>query len=234
MAECRQLICDQPAEFEVTVRYFGGVRERKALYCIEHLTRVQEAIATRETSETSEITNIRPLRGTIVTDESPSAAAENLITNLKHERARLNDENQNLERVNADLKRDVAAADAAIGRLKDSEHRLKGSLTAEQKRVEALVRLLHEIANEAEDSEQANALSENIDDRLEELGLSSRIKHYEIIVTVPAQVRIKVDARDKDAAREMFNQGKVEWRSEDYEEWLEDDTEVVEIIEVQS
>jgi hypothetical protein len=226
--ECRQLICDQPAEFEVTVRYFGGVRERKALYCTEHLTAVQEALATRETSE---ITHIRPLRGTTMTDPNyPGSYPPEAVTEIR----RLNDDNQNLESVNVDLKRDVVAADAAIGRLKEANQRLAVDYETVERQRDGLVAALHSYANDVEEgTDSAEVVVERIDNLLKNLSLPARIKHFEIIVTVPAQVRVKVSAKDKDTAREMFDQGKVGWRSEDYEEWLEDDTEVVEIIEVE-
>ena len=227
MAECRHLLCLQPAEFEVTVRYFGGVRERKALYCAEHLSVVRLNLATRETSE---ITNIRPLRGTAMTEESPSAAAENLITNLKHERARLNDENQNLERVNADLKRDVAAADAAIGRLKNTNNTLAEEIGDLRKSRDALVEHLHALAN-AFEAEGSMVYRDTIDEKLEELGLPSRLKHFHLVFTVPTQIRLEGDYPSKEAMQAAFEAGSINWNVSDYEEILDDDTKIIMIEE---
>lgn len=226
MAECRHLLCLQPAEFEVTVRYFGGVRERKALYCAEHLSVVRLNLATRETSE---ITNTRPLKGTTMTEESPSAAAENLITNLKHERARLNDDNQNLERVNADLKRDVAAADAAIGRLKDNNHSLREEITGYQKRQEALVSSLHALADNAED-EGRQDLAEEVDALLAEHNLKPRKQEYTIEILVPTRLHLHVTARSMNHARTLYEAGDIDWNVADGEV-QDDDIKVLDISE---
>lgn len=182
------MLCLRDAESQVTVRYFGGVRERKYLYCADHLSVVQLNLAGRETSE---ITHIEPIeKGTTVS------------------------------------KKDIDFQ-AAITRLKES-------LTKEQKRVETLVTALHEIANEAEASDQSSALPENIDDLLEELDLPSRKKHFELIFTVPVQLRVEGDYASKEAMREAFNRGEIKWEVTDFEETIEDDLEIIEIVEMQS
>ena len=97
---------------------------------------------------------------------------------------------------------------------------------------DALVTFLHEIANEAEQAEEPNALADNIDDRLEELGLPSRKKRFEMVFTVPVRLRVEGDYVSKEEMREAFERGTIGWTVTDYEDTLEDDLEVVEITEV--
>jgi FtsZ-binding cell division protein ZapB len=247
MAECRHLLCLQPAEFEVTVRYFGGVRERKALYCTEHLTRVQEALATRETSE---ITNIRPLKGTTVTENQIPLTANEEISNLKAALTlrdleigglrlevegavgQVEDRDQkiaNLESVNADLKRDVAAADAAIGRLKDNNHSLREEITGYQKRQEALVSSLHALADNAED-EGRQDLAEEVDALLAEHNLKPRKQEYTIEILVPTRLHLHVTARSMNHARTLYEAGDIDWNVADGEV-QDDDIKVLDISE---
>lgn len=138
-----------------------------------------------------------------------------------------------LKKALANRNQTVSFANEEIAKIKQSRETMRKDLGIMRKDRDALVTDLHRMANEAE-STQTRVETDDIDDLLEELNLPSRKKPFEIIITVPVQVRVECEAKDKQAARDMFTQGKIEWRVEDFEETIEDDTEIIEVIEKSS
>lgn len=228
MAECRQLICNQQADFEITVRYFGGVRERKAFYCTEHLTRVQEAIASRETSE---ITHIRPIeKGTNMSTEYEQYAAE-----IAEKEAKIASLEADVTRLTAEIQQannTIAFANEQIGQFKRAETDLKNSQASLKSIRDALVRLLHDVANSDDGTGPSLSIVDTIDERLEELSLPGRKKHFEMVFIVPVQLRVGGDYATEEAMREAFDAGRITWDVADFEETREDDIEIVTIEEV--
>lgn len=126
---------------------------------------------------------------------------------------------------------EIERKEAEIANLKDKNARLTEEIGAERKNVDDLVHLLHALANAAE-AQESMVYVDTIDERLEELGLASRKKHFEMVFTVPVQIRVEGDFTSKEAMQTAFEAGSIDWNVADYEETLDDNLQVIEIAEM--
>lgn len=245
MKMCRHLLCDQKADFLVTINRAGA--SKTAPYCTEHLTRATEAI---DKTEGATLTNVRPIeKGTTVTNENPGPypgpplTANHEIAQLKHqiEGLRLETEGYAVQLENRDkaitgLKESISSRDQQITNLEHDNSQMKATLRNRDARVnsllttqDALVSSLHVLADNAED-EGRQDLSEEVDSLLAEHDLKPRRQEYTIEILVPTRLHLHVTARSMNHARTLYEAGDVDWNVADGEV-QDDDVRILAISE---
>jgi len=122
-----------------------------------------------------------------------------------------------------------------LTREKDHEgQRYELRLTEASDKSDALVAHLHTFAEQQEDAGNDDVADE-IDGILATYGLPTYKKTYELILTVPVQVRVSdIRATSPAKVREMFDAGEINWNVADHESQVDDEIKVVEIAEVPS
>lgn len=230
MKMCRHLLCDQKADFLVTINRAGA--SKTAPYCTEHLTKATEAI---DKTEGATLTNIRPIeKGTTVTEPStPSdayrrgmentiAAREEVIRNQVKAIAGLREALSNRDQQITNLGRDISVRETT---LRNRDARVNSLLTTQ----DALVSSLHVLADNAED-EGRQDLSEEVDSLLAEHDLKPRRQEYTIEILVPTRLHLHVTARSMNHARTLYEAGDVDWNVADGEV-QDDDVRILAISE---
>lgn len=133
---------------------------------------------------------------------------------------------------NISLNNDVAFANDQIADLKRGEKFLKNQNASLTTVKDALIRLLHGVANTLEDAGEAIVYVDTIDDRLEELSLPGRKSHFEMIFTVPVQMRVEGDYVSADSMRQAFHAGEINWNVGDHEDTIADEIKILDVVEM--
>lgn len=238
---CRHLGCVERATHQAVITTTAHLtlprRVRKVVfYCADHLAKVAETVAANVYIT---MTNVQTIEeGTTVTEENPPSDAyrrgmENTIRAREAQIERLENDTTRQAQVLAARNQMITDLEHETSQQKATNNRLNEDLGKATSALADVVMLLHTLANEAEDAGRTVA-ADTIDETLDRHGLASRKKHFELVFTVPIQVRIEGDYPDKEAFREAFKAGRHDdnWTVGDYEETLDDDIEIVVIEEV--
>lgn len=228
MKMCRHLLCDQKADFLVTINRAGA--SKTAPYCTEHLTKATEAI---DKTEGATLTNVRPIeKGTTVTE--PSTPSDAYRRGMENTIAAREEVISNQTKTIAGLKEALSNRDQRITDLTHENSQMKATLRNRDRRVDtlrstqdALVSSLHVLADNAEDEGQQD-LAEGVDALLGEHNLKPRKQPYTIEIQVPVHLHLHVTARSLNHARALYEAGDIDWNVADGE--VEDDN--IEILDI--
>lgn len=235
MPDCRHLLCDQRADFQVTVR--TGNLSKTAAFCTRHLTRAQDDVSRYDDVA---IIDIQPIKESTVTNENPGpypgppsdayrrgmentiTAREEVISNQTKTIAGLKESISSRDQQITNLEHDVSVREVT---LRNRDARVNSLLTTQ----DALVSSLHVLADNAEDDGRQD-LAEEVDALLAEYDLKPRRQEYTIEVLVPTKLHLHVTARSMNHARALYEAGDVDWNVADGEV-QEDDIKVLDISE---
>lgn len=205
MSECRRLLCGEPATVQASVTHPSG-NVSDVAYCDQHFETVRRVV---ETYEKASIHNIQRIeKGTTVTND---------LTSAKFARE--------IERLTAMIRE----SGTEINNLKEDRDLAKQQLTDAAETINNLVKDLHAYIEQTCDEDIIEAVNELLRNR----DLPTSRANYELIFTVPVQIRVEGTYRNKEDMRAEFVAGNLTWDVADYEETMEDDIKIVEIAEVQ-
>jgi hypothetical protein len=126
----------------------------------------------------------------------------------------------------------IATMRKEINDLKHENSQQKATIASARNLEDALVARLHRFAEQQEDA-GSDDVADEIDDILDSFDLPTRKKTYEMVFTVPVQVRVSdIKATGPNKVREMWEAGEINWNVADYEDQSDDDIKVIEIAEV--
>lgn len=169
------------------------------------------------------------LEHTVNQQTSANLHQHETIANQQKQITRLTEIKEGLDR---DITNLIEAKERLAREKTYERQRYEMRLTEASDKMNALVARLHVIAQQME-NEGDDAGAEEIDNTLGAFGLPTRKKTYEIIFTVPVQVRVcDIHATSPVKAREMFDAGEINWNVANYENQIDDEIKVVEIREM--